>query len=175
MGLAGAIAGMGLLVFLFATGVFIAGITFLFLVYHIPKVGKYLSFSLAILISYMLYMSFLPNKQFYMDEFKKRTNIALPQPYFVKKEKSCPKFFGDCKYSAIVKISRNRYESFRRKINLKKLDSCNTPKMAMSVTYVVPTPLECWKLETNSSKILEIIAFPDSSGAIYSNIYFSFM
>jgi len=174
MGLAGAVVGMGFLVFLYAIGIFFTVIAMLFLVYRIPKVGKYLSFLLAIAIFYILHTSFLPNKQFYMDEFKKRANTTLPQPYFVKKEKSCPEFFGDCKYSAIAKIYKDSYESFRAKINLKKLDLCATPEMVTNVTYVIPTPLECWKLETNSSEIFEIIVFPDSGGNMYSNIYFTF-
>ncbi len=164
---------MGVLVFLYAIGILLISIIVLFLIYRIPKVGKYLSFSLAIAMCYILYISFLPNKQFYVDEFKKRTNIILPDPYFLKKEKSCPKLFGDCTYSAIVLIEKNSYESFRAKINLKKLDSCTVPKLATEQTYIIPTPLECWKIETNSNNFLELIVFPDTR-LMYYEIYFIF-
>lgn len=173
MGLAGAVVSMGLLVFLFAIGIFFISITVLVLVFHIPKVGKYLSFTLAISMCYILYISFLPNKQFYIDAFKKRTNIILPDPYFLKKEKSCPILFGDCNYTAMILISKEKYESIRAKINFKKLDSCTTPKIVTEQTYIIPTPLECWKIEINSNEFLELIVFPDTR-LMYYQIYFTF-
>lgn len=172
MGLAGAVVGMGFLVFLFAIGIFFTVIAMLFLIYQIPKVGKYLSFSLAIAMCYILYTSFLPNKQFYIDEFKKRTNIILPDPYFMKKEKSCPTLLGGCNYTAIILLNKEKYESLRAKINFKKLDSCTTPKIVIKQAYIIPTPLECWKMETNSNEFLELIVFPDTR--LYYQIYFTF-
>jgi len=173
MGLAGVVVSMGVLVFLWAIGIFAIAISILFFIYRIPKVGKYLSFLLALVMFYILYMSFLPNKKFFIDAFKTKTNITLPSPYFVKKEKSCPKLLGDCHYAAIVLIETDAYKNFREKIKLKKLDSCTTPKIVTQQTYLIPTPLECWKGETKSSESFELIVFPDSR-PMYNNLYFTF-
>ena len=172
MGLAGAVVGMGFLVFLYAIGILFIAITVLVLIYRIPKIGKYLSFSLAIAMCYIVYISFSPNKQFYVDAFKKKTNIMLPDPYFLEKEKSCPTLFGDCTYTAMILLNKEKYESVKAKINFKKLDSCTTPKLATQQTYIIPTPLECWKIETNSNEFLELIVFPDTR--LYYQIYFTF-